>query len=255
MSADDVGLAIAASLAGAAEVLARYGGPLERHAKSDVDFATEADLESERAIKTAIRAARPDDAFLGEEGGLDGDPAATRRWYVDPLCGTLNFAARTPLVGVNVALRDGERTTAAAVADPFSGDVFHTDGVTPWVRRGGRDERLTPSGASRLVDVHVDGDPAWAARLIGSPHFSPRFGFRDCSTSLAAVWVASGSRAAYVQRGPMVDSVHFEAPLALCRAAGCIVTGLRGETPGDGLVVAADPATHADLLRAVADAL
>lgn len=30
--------------------------------------------------------------------------AAHRRWLVDPLCGTANFAATTPLAGVDVAL-------------------------------------------------------------------------------------------------------------------------------------------------------
>src|SRR5581483_4733085 len=96
-------LAIAAAEAGAAVVRARYGGPLERYAKGGTDFATVADLEAEQAILDVIRAARPDDAFLGEEGGLSGE--GERTWLVDPLCGTLNFAARTPLVAVNVALR------------------------------------------------------------------------------------------------------------------------------------------------------
>lgn len=50
-----------------------------------------------------------------------------RQWLVDPLCGTLNYAVGTMLVAVNVALRDG----AAAVADPFSGEVFFTDGRPP----------------------------------------------------------------------------------------------------------------------------
>jgi fructose-1,6-bisphosphatase/inositol monophosphatase family enzyme len=56
-----------------------------------------------QAILDVVRAARPDDAFLGEEGGLTG--SGERTWLVDPLCGTLNFAARTPLVTVNVAPR------------------------------------------------------------------------------------------------------------------------------------------------------
>lgn len=32
--------------------------------------------------------------------------AGARRWLVDPLCGTLNFAAQTPLVAVNMAIVD-----------------------------------------------------------------------------------------------------------------------------------------------------
>jgi len=248
---DDVELAVAAALAGAHEVRSRYGTPVAHHAKSPTDFATEADLEAERAIRALLMTHRPDDAVLGEEGGLEGDPTTTRRWYVDPLCGTLNFAAQTPLVGVNVALRVDTTTTAAAVADPFSGEVFLSGTTRAVVRHEGVDRALAPSPATRLVDVHVDGDPVWSARLIGHPAFTPRFGFRDVSTSLAAVWVSAGRRAGYVQRGPITDSVHFEAPLAICRAAGCVVSDLAGGPPDDGLVVAADAATHAALVEAI----
>ncbi|MER7133186.1 inositol monophosphatase family protein [Streptosporangium saharense] len=66
-----------------------------------------------------LRAARPDDAVLGEEGGQRGAADAARQWLVDPLCGTLNYAVGGMLVAVNVALRGG----AAAVADPFGGDL------------------------------------------------------------------------------------------------------------------------------------
>jgi myo-inositol-1(or 4)-monophosphatase len=48
----------------------------------------------------------------------------------------------------------------------------------------------------------------------------------------------------------MRDSVHFSAGIALCEAAGCIVTDLRGRdwrTGTAGLIAAADPETHAAL--------
>lgn len=91
--------------------------------------------------------------------------------------------------------------------------------------------------------------------MVSSPAFTPRFGIRAVSTSLAAVWVAAGRRAGYLQRGPVVDSVHFEAPLAICRASGCVVTDLLGDpafaTESAGLVVAADADTHAALMAVV----
>ena len=61
-----------------------------------------------------LRAARPDDAYVGEEFGAAGLASASRTWLVDPLCGTLNFAAQTPLAAVNVALRSGSSIVAAA---------------------------------------------------------------------------------------------------------------------------------------------
>lgn len=251
---NDAELAISAATAGAAVVRRHYGGPLTRHAKSATDFATQADLEAEQSIRATIAKARPDDAFLGEEGGLDGDASAARTWLVDPLCGTLNFAAQTPLVGVNVALRDGTRVVAAAVADPFSREVFWTDGHQANRHTTAGDEPIAPSAITRLVDLDMDNDPVWAARMASSSEFTPRFGIRVMSTSLAATWVALGRRAGYVQRGCGRDSVHFAAPIAICRAAGCLVTDLAGHELGDGpdgLVVAADRETHDALLEAI----
>jgi myo-inositol-1(or 4)-monophosphatase len=157
------------------------------------DFATAADVEAEKVILGVIRAARPDDAVLGEEGGPQGAAGAVRRWLVDPLCGTLNYAADTTLVAVNVALRDG----AAAVADPFSGEVFCTDGETAWVRRDGADAQLSPTSATQLVDVNLDppfpSAPGFrAVDLLGHRGFAGRFRPRVVSTTLALAWVAAG---------------------------------------------------------------
>ncbi|MFU8874497.1 inositol monophosphatase family protein [Micromonospora sp. SL4-19] len=257
----DRDVAIAAAGAGAAVVRARYGAPLARIQKSAGDFATAADIEAEQAILDVLRAARPDDAVLGEESGRTGADTAERTWLVDPLCGTLNYAARMPLVAVNVALRTGSGTEVAAAADPFAGEVFWTDGNAAHVRRDGVDEQLTPSAESRLVDVNLDppfpNSPAFrAVRLLANPEFVARFRPRVVSTTLAVTWVAAGRRAAYVTDGHLRDSVHFAAGIALCRAAGCVVTGIHGQplhTGAGGLLVAADHDTHRALLALIAE--
>ncbi|MFJ3648159.1 inositol monophosphatase family protein [Streptomyces murinus] len=265
----DARLAVTAARAGAAVVRDLYGGRLARHEKGAGDFATEADLAAERAILDVLRAARPDDAVTGEESGPRGAAGARRRWLVDPLCGTLNYAVRTRLVGVNVALRVDGETTAAATADPFTGEVFWTDGTRARLSTGDGDgtgdgdsddeEKLTPSAASALVDVNLDppfpNAPVFQApSLLADPDFIEWFRPRVVSSTLAVAWVAAGRRAAYVTDGHLADSVHFAAGIALCRAAGCTVTGLYGEpvhTGRGGLIAAADPGTHTALLAMV----
>ncbi|MEV6056019.1 inositol monophosphatase family protein [Streptomyces sp. NPDC052107] len=256
----DAQLAVRAAQAGAAVVRDLYGSRLARYDKSAGDFATEADLAAERAILDALRSARPDDAVTGEESGRSGAAGAHRRWLVDPLCGTLNYAVRNMLVGVNVALRQGPEVTAAATADPFSGEVFWTDGEAAWVRRkDGTDERLTPWAGSALVDVNLDppfpNAPGFrAVGLLADPVFAERFRPRVISSTLAVAWVAAGRRAAYVTDGDLRDSVHFAAGIVLCWAAGCTVTGLYGEpvlSGAGGLLAAADAETHAALLELV----
>ena len=253
----DVEVAIATAEAGAAVVRDKYGTSVGRHDKSATDFATDADLEAEQVTLDLIRRARPSDAVLGEEYGARGDVDAPRRWLVDPLCGTLNFAAQTPLFSVNVALQIDQETAVAAVADPTSGEILWTDGEIAGVRREGSDVPMIASADSRLVDVNLDpitdGD-FLGVRLLADRAFRAAFGQRVLSTTLAVAWVAAGRRAAYVTDGNLRDSVHFTAGLALCRAVGCIVTDLRGRPlhTGPGVIAAADDETHAILLEIIA---
>lgn len=254
----DADVATAGARAGADVVRALYGRRLTRIDKGAGDFATAADVAAEKAILDVIRAARPDDGVLGEEGGQRGGADAVRQWLVDPLCGTLNYAVGTMLVAVNVALRDGP----AAVADPFGGEVFFTDGATARVRHDGVETPLVPSAESRLVDVNLDppfpGAPGFrGVDLLAHPEFVARFRPRVVSTTLALAWVAAGKRAAYVtDGGDLSGSVHFAAGIALCRAAGCVVTGIDGLPVGHGgrgLVAAADAETHGLLMSMVRD--
>ena len=261
----DLDLAIAAAAAGAAVVRSMYGTVVARHDKSATDFATDADLAAERAILELIQSARPADAILGEEYGASGKADASRRWLVDPLCGTLNFAAGTPLFSVNVALQIDGETSVAAVADPVAGEIFwaadetsdETHRATAGVRRGGSDLPLVPSADSLLVDVNLDAitDGGFlGSRLLADPGFRAAFGQRVLSTTLAVAWVAAGRRTAYVTDGNLRDSLHFAAGLALCRAAGCVVTDLRGRPlhSRPGVIAAADAKSHARLLELIA---
>ncbi|MEL3945427.1 inositol monophosphatase family protein [Streptomyces sp. LNU-CPARS28] len=256
VDAADVEVATAGASAGADVVRTLYGQRLSRIDKGEGDFATAADVRAEQAILDVIRAARPDDAVLGEEGGQRGADDAARRWLVDPLCGTLNYAVGNMLVAVNVALRDG----AAAVADPFGAEVFCTDGTSAWVRQDGVDTPLAPTPATQLVDVNLDppfsSAPGFrAVDLLAHPDFGGRFRPRVVSTTLALAWVAAGRRAAYVtDGGDLSGSVHFAAGIALCRAAGCVVTGVDGVPVGQGgrgLVAAADAETHGLLMSMI----
>lgn len=255
---NDVELAIGAAEAGAEVVRNRFGAPLTRIGKGTGDFATDVDVEAERTMIELLLANRPTDQIVAEESGRVGDPDANRRWLVDPLCGTLNFAAGTGPVAVNVALCEGGTVTAAAVADPFAGVTYWTDGTVARRRSNGENDRLGPSATSQLVDLNVDARPdqplPMTVALLADEEFATRFGPRVVSTSLALTWVASGQRAAYVTDGHLDGSVHFTAGIALCVAAGCIVTNLEGgpiHTGAGGLIAAADDATH-EALRAMA---
>lgn len=256
----DAEVAIAAALAGSVVVRARYGKTLERFDKSGVDFATDADIATEKAILQVLQLERPTDAFIGEELGASGDPSSDRTWLIDPICGTLNFSAQTPLMVVNVALRTTTGIRVAASADPISGEVFWTQGDGVYILRGGVSQTSEPSPSSRLVEVNLTNQLIkesnfQAIQFLSDPSFMASFQPRVLSSTLPLIWAAVGRRAAYVSGGHLRDSVHFASGIALCQAAGCVVTGLLGQpihTGIGGLLVAADEETHSRLINIIA---
>ncbi len=257
MDFTDADVAIAAAQAGADVVVRTYGESHRRFAKSATDFATQTDLDAEAAIIEILDKCRPGDARTGEEFGSSGDEQARRRWLVDPLCGTLNFAASTPLVVVNVALVDGNTPLAAAAADPIAQELFWTDGGHTYCRRGEDDELVSPTSHSGLVDINCDGpldQPFVGGQLVSDPLLRKAYGPRVISSTLSVAWVAAGRRAAYVSDGRFRDNVHFAAGIALCMAAGCVVSDLDGNPlhTGRGLITSADQATH-DAMIALVD--
>ncbi len=119
-----VDTAIAAARGGG-EILRRYFGSadLDVRTKSENDFVTRADGESERWIVDFLRARFPDHAVLGEEGGLQGGTGEWQ-WILDPLDGTTNFLQGLPIFCVSIACRRGGETVAGVVFEPLSGALY-----------------------------------------------------------------------------------------------------------------------------------
>lgn len=257
MRLSDAEVAIGAVQAGAEVVARAYGGSRQtRFAKSTTDFATQTDVDAETAILEVLARHRPDDARTSEESGKSGNPGAQRQWLVDPLCGTLNFAATTPLVAVNVALVADGAPLAAAAGDPMAQEIFWTDGAGAYCRRGVVDQVLTPSSRSGLVEINCDGPldrPFLGGQFVSDPLLRKVYGPRVISSTLGVAWVAAGRRAAYVSDGQFRDNVHFSAGIALCSAAGCIVSDLDGNPlhTSRGLIISADRQTHDRMLELV----
>jgi histidinol-phosphatase len=121
-------VALAAADAGARAALPYFRNPaLAVEWKSDDSPVTRADREAEAAIKAVIRAAYPDDAWLGEETGEEGGGSG-RRWIVDPIDGTRNFVRGVPLWATLVACEadtpTGPRIIASAVLIPALGERY-----------------------------------------------------------------------------------------------------------------------------------
>src|SRR4030095_10907235 len=104
--------------------------------KEDDSPVTAADKECERMIREGIGAAFPEDAILGEEEGetagavpARGAGASGRKWIIDPIDGTYNYARGVPIFATLLALEQAGEIVLGVVHAPAMGDTY-------WAERG-----------------------------------------------------------------------------------------------------------------------
>jgi histidinol-phosphatase len=124
---------------------------LSVQAKPDRSLVTEADTATERALRTAISDAHPTDAVLGEEEG-GSTTGSRRRWILDPLDHTGNYARGVPVFATLIALEEDGEITVGVVSAPAMGRRW-------WAARGqgayADGERITVSQVHDLADAHL----------------------------------------------------------------------------------------------------
>jgi myo-inositol-1(or 4)-monophosphatase len=96
---------------------------------TDTDMVTVFDREAEAAIVGGLRAARPDDSIVGEEGGGHRGTSGIE-WHVDPIDGTTSFMYGLPTWCVSIGARDAQGPLVGAVYLPDVDEMFAA-------RRGG----------------------------------------------------------------------------------------------------------------------
>ena len=87
------------------------------------NLVTEMDQRAEALILERLRGAFPDDGILAEELGAAAG-RSERRWLVDPLDGTTNYAHGLPIFGVSIALETARRLMLGVVYDPSRDEMF-----------------------------------------------------------------------------------------------------------------------------------
>ena len=87
------------------------------------DLVTDLDRAAERLVVEGIRAARPDDAIVGEEG-TDREGTSGISWFIDPIDGTTNFVYDVPAWSTSVAAADADGALVGAVYVPAIGELF-----------------------------------------------------------------------------------------------------------------------------------
>jgi len=173
-----------------------FGTHLDVIKKGRIDLVTQADLESEAAIRDRLQGAFPEHGFLLEEGG-GIRPDAEWLWVVDPLDGTTNFAHGYPVCCVSVGLLHQGVPELGVVYDPLREELF-------WARRGGGawlDGRpLAVSGRASLSEAllvtgfpyDIQTHPGDVVEVLGRFLLRAQAVRRDGSAALDLCYVAAG---------------------------------------------------------------
>jgi myo-inositol-1(or 4)-monophosphatase len=219
---------------------------IEEKAAPD-DLVSQADRDTESAIRTRLAEARPDDAVLGEEKGAAGGGSGIR-WLVDPIDGTTNYLYGRPDWAVSVAAvrEENGQTLVGVVVEPDLGRTTEAtrDGGA-W--SDGRRLRCCPDSELHRALVEVnwgrETQRPRAAELIRTLRPQVRDIRRGGSAAAALAQVADGRADAYW--GPGLQPWDGAAGALIVSEAGGMVGDLDEPTGGDwppgGNVLAATP--------------
>jgi myo-inositol-1(or 4)-monophosphatase len=243
--------------AGALALEMRAGVQTLATKSSPTDVVTAADRAVERLLVDGIRAARPDDGLLGEEGASD-DGTTGIRWVVDPIDGTVNYLYGIPHWAVSIGIEYDGDTVVGVVLDPSKDELWQAvlgQGAT----LDGR--RLQCSDVASLDQTLVaTGFGYDARRRTAQARFLPTLlpVVRDIrrigAGALDLCAVAAARVDAYYEQG--LSPWDLSAGGLIAREAGARVEGLHGRPASADLVVAAGPGVFEALhdLLAAADA-
>jgi myo-inositol-1(or 4)-monophosphatase len=234
--------------AGALVARRRAEAPVEVAAtkSSPTDVVTASDTAAERLIRERLAQARPDDGFLGEEGG-DRAGSSRVRWVVDPIDGTVNYLYGIPAYAVSIAAEVDGTIAVGAVHNPASDETWTAvAGEGAWLsdrsgeRRVAVGDRTDPSQALVATGFNYDVDTRAAqgrqvAWLLPRVRDIRRIG----AASLDLCFLACGRVDAYVEQG--LKPWDLAAGSLVAREAGARVGGLGDDAAGERLVVAANP--------------
>lgn len=228
---------------------------------TSVDSVTEMDRGAERLLVSRLLGARPDDGFLGEEGGERVGGSGVR-WVVDPLDGTVNYLYRIPMWSVSVAAEvDGSSVIGIVVAPEFDEAFVGIAGGGAWLVPGA----LTEPGPAEQLHVRACADLSSALIATGFGYSAQRR--REQAAVMLALagqvrdfrrmggaaidycWLARGRLDGYYERG--LSRWDLAAGSLIASEAGAEVTGLWGPSVHEETMVAAVPGVAAALRQAL----
>jgi myo-inositol-1(or 4)-monophosphatase len=244
-----------AILDAAAEPFIAGHGAESAVSKRGDDFATNVDLEIERQVVDALVKTTGIEVHGEEFGGAEIDSPWV--WILDPIDGTFNYAAGSPMAAILLGLLHDGDPVAGLTWLPFTGERYVAVSGGPLMKNG---VPQAPLAKVELTDS-VIGIGTFNADSRG--RFPGRYRLAVLEelsrvSSRLRMHGATGIDLAYVADGILGGAISFghhvwdhAAGVALVRAAGGVVTNLAGDewTPDSRSALAAAPGVHAQILE------
>ena len=246
---------LAASVAEPALINFRRDIDVENKSAADFDPVTEADQNTERAVREKIRTHFPEHGIIGEEFGAE-NADSDYVWVIDPIDGTRAYISGLPTWGTLVGLTHKGRAVAGFMSQPYLGELFMgVPGGSYFARRGEKAMPIRVSNTELLAESKMmTTTPALFQGEARDRYFElerqvqlPRYGF-DC---YAYAMLAAGHIDLVVEPG--LQSYDIVGLIALIEQAGGIVTTWDGERPEEGgnIIAAASASLHEAALNII----
>ncbi len=235
-------------------VMKKFGKVGVKYMKSDAlwDSVTEADLESDRIMVSAIKKAYPTHGIISEESG-SYHPDAEYVWIIDPIDGTYNFVSRVPQFGVMICLAYRGELQLAVINLPATKEFFFAKAGKGTYMNG---KRIHCSSTKRLHNSFGAGSSSirertarFLLKLVAAAKAEDIQLGTMASMAVNACYTACGRRDWIVA---LTGAFHDFAPAYLIlKEAGCKVTDTKGSPwkLGQLEMVAANPTLHTQLLK------
>jgi inositol-phosphate phosphatase / L-galactose 1-phosphate phosphatase / histidinol-phosphatase len=118
---DDIALINRLADAAGAVIRPYFRGNHGLEVKNDDSPVTLADRGAEAAIRALLNTERASDGIIGEEYGTER-AGASRQWVIDPIDGTVSFAAGRPIFGTLIALMQDGWPVLGLIDQPITGE-------------------------------------------------------------------------------------------------------------------------------------
>jgi myo-inositol-1(or 4)-monophosphatase len=244
-----------AILDAAAEPFIAGHGAESAVSKRGDDFATNVDLEIERQVVDALVKTTGIDVHGEEFGGAEIDSPWV--WILDPIDGTFNYAAGSPMAAILLGLLHDGDPVAGLTWLPFTGERYVAVSGGPLMKNGVPQAPLTKVELTDSVIGIGTFNADSRGRFPGRYRLAVLEELSRVSSRLR-MHGATGIDLAYVADGILGGAISFghhvwdhAAGVALVRAAGGVVTNLAGDewTPDSRSALAAAPGVHAQILE------